>query len=59
MRFFYHFGRYLQAISLAFILYVLISSAYFGKGMGFLFLWTIIGMVMFLIGWLFQTGGAR
>lgn len=56
MRLVYILGRTVQAAGLLLILDVLIVSALNNEGMGFLLKFTLLGMAVFMIGWMIQKG---
>ncbi len=54
MKLVYYFGRTVQAAGLLLILDVLIVSALNSEGMSFLLKFTLLGMAIFMIGWMIQ-----
>lgn len=54
MKAFYYIAKLVQASGLFLILYVLVTSALFDGKMGFMFTFTVTGMVIFMIGWMLQ-----
>lgn len=51
---FYYIGRTVQAAGLLLILNVLLVSAFQDGSMGFLFKFTLVGMAIFMVGWMLQ-----
>lgn len=54
MKFLYYLGRTVQVAGLLLILDALIVSALNNEGMAFLMKFTLIGMVIFMLGWALQ-----
>ncbi len=54
MKAFYYIAKLVQISGLFLILYVLVTSAMFDGDMGFMFTFTVAGMVIFMIGWMLQ-----
>lgn len=53
-KFFYYIAKMVQAAGLLLILNVLIVSALQDGSMGFLFKFTVVGMAIFMAGWMLQ-----
>ncbi len=51
---FYYISKGVQATGLLLILNVLLVSAFQDGSMGFLFKFTLVGMGIFMIGWMLQ-----
>ncbi len=56
MKLIYYFGRTVQAAGLLLILDALIVSALQSESMSFLLKFTLLGMVIFMVGWMIQKG---
>jgi hypothetical protein len=54
MKYLYYLGRIVQGAGLLLILDVLIVSALNNEGMAFLMKFTLLGMVIFMLGWALQ-----
>ncbi len=52
MKIFYYFAKGVQISGLFLIFYVLVTSAMFNGDMGFMFTFTLVGMAIFMIGWM-------
>jgi len=50
----YYLAKTVQAVGLLMTLNVLLISAFTGKGMGFLFGFSMVGILTFFAGWLMQ-----
>jgi hypothetical protein len=51
---FYYIAKTVQVTGIVLVLHSLIVSAALGKDMGFLYTFTIVGMGIFMAGWLLQ-----
>lgn len=56
MKLIYYFGRTIQAAGLLLILDALIVSALQNESMSFLLKFTLLGMIIFMVGWMIQKG---
>ncbi len=54
MKTFFYIAKGVQASGLFLIFYVLVTSAMFDGDMGFMFTFTVVGMAIFMIGWMLQ-----
>ncbi len=54
MKYLYYLGRTVQGAGLLLILDVIIVSALNNEGMAFLMQYTLLGMVIFMLGWALQ-----
>lgn len=54
MKTFFYIAKFVQISGLFLIFYVLVTSALFEGDMGFMFTFTVVGMVIFMIGWMLQ-----
>ena len=52
MKILYYIAKGVQISGLFLILYVLVTSAMFNGDMGFMFTFTVVGMAIFMIGWM-------